>query len=220
MSVERPTCGTSTISDALDRLGIVGQMNGVKPVGPTHDLWGPAFTIRMTPAASPPGSVGDYIDDVAPDAVVLIANDGRLDVTVWGDILTETASARGVGGTVIDGVCRDSSVLETVRYPLFSKGVHMRTGKDRVQLESVGDTVSMAGVRVGAGDMVYGDRDGVVTFPVARLGEVLDVAAEIDATEAAIRDAVRSGMSLRAARQEFGYHALQTRRDETPGTGS
>jgi 4-hydroxy-4-methyl-2-oxoglutarate aldolase len=33
------------------------------------------------------GSVGDYIDDVEPTSVVTIDNGGRLDATIWGDIL-------------------------------------------------------------------------------------------------------------------------------------
>lgn len=209
----RPRFGASTISDALDRLGIHGQALGLRPIGPNRELWGPAFTIRMAPAASPAGSVGDYIDDVGTGTVVVIDNDGRLDATVWGDILTVVAARKGLAGTVIDGVCRDSAILDDVDYAIFARGAHMRTGKDRVQLESVGDTVQVGGVRVGPGDYLFGDADGVVVIPRDRLDEVLLIAADIERAEDAIRNAVETGQSLVDARRRYGYHGLQTRSD-------
>jgi len=203
--------GTSALSDALDRLGLGGQTLGLRPAGSATRIWGPAFTVRMAPAANPPGSVGDYIDDVPPGAVVVIDNAGRLDATVWGDILTTTAGLRGVGGTVINGVCRDSWVLTEQEYPLFSLGVHMHTGKDRVQMEAVQQPVSLPGARVEPGDLVVGDRDGVLVLPAAHAEQVVATAQRIEDVEDAIRAAVRAGGSLREARARHGYHALQTR---------
>ena len=54
---------TATISDALDRLGIVGQMYRIKPRDLSFRMAGRAFTILYGPAGNPPGTVGDYIDD-------------------------------------------------------------------------------------------------------------------------------------------------------------
>jgi regulator of RNase E activity RraA len=209
--------GTSALSDALDRLGLGGQTLGLRPAGSAARIWGPAFTVRMAPAGRPPASVGDYIDDVPNGAVVVIDNHGRLDATVWGDILTTTAGLRGVGGTVINGVCRDSWVLSEQEYPLFSLGVHMHTGKDRVQMEAAQEPVSLGGVRVEPGDLIVGDRDGVLVIPAAEADRVVTTAQEIEAVEDAIREAVRSGSSLREARARHGYHALQSR---TPTTAS
>jgi 4-hydroxy-4-methyl-2-oxoglutarate aldolase len=209
--------GTSTVSDAMDRLGVTGQPVGLRPAGPANRVWGPAYTVRMAPAGTPPGTVGDFIDDVPAGSVVVIDNHGRLDATVWGDLLTTTACLRGVNGTVINGVCRDSWVLTERNYPMFTLAVHMRTGKDRVQLEAVQQTVSLAGVRVEPADLVIGDPDGVVVVPAARVADVLAVAAEISATEEAIRAEVLAGSSLRTARIRHSYHALQTRRPS--GTG-
>ena len=41
--------GTSTLSDALDRLGISGQALGIMPVARNMRFAGRAFTIRMVP---------------------------------------------------------------------------------------------------------------------------------------------------------------------------
>ena len=57
---------TTSLSDAMDRLGIPGQCLGIKPLSPNFRLAGRAFTILYGPAGMPAGTVGDYIDDVAP----------------------------------------------------------------------------------------------------------------------------------------------------------
>lgn len=206
--------GVSVLSDALDRLGIAGQVEGVHAIGPATALCGRAFTIRMTPAEVRPGSVGDYIDDVEPGSIVVIDNAGRTDTTVWGGLLTFTAHARGIGGTVIHGVCRDSEELQTVPYPLFARGTHMRTGKDRVQAQEYNVPVSVGTARVAAGDWVVADRDGVVVIPAAQADRVVEAATQIEQAEASIRTAVAAGKRLDQARKEFGYHALQTKTTE------
>lgn len=203
--------GTSALSDALDKLGIDGQVLGVMPVVRTMRFAGRAFTIRMLPVGESGGSVGDYIDEVAPGQVVVIANDGRLDATVWGDILTAVASAKGIAGTVIDGVCRDSDRCVELAYPVFARGNTMRTGKDRVTADAYNVTVRLNTVRVAPGDWLAGDADGVVAIPADRASEVLEIAEEIERVEALIRTAVASGKRLDEARRDLGYHALQTR---------
>ena len=203
--------GTSALSDALDKLGIDGQILGVMPVVRTMRFAGRAFTIRMLPVGQSGGAVGDYIDEVQPGQVVVIANDGRMDATVWGDILTAVASAKGIAGTVIDGVCRDSDRCVELAYPVFARGNTMRTGKDRVTADAYNVPVRLNTVRVAPGDWLIGDADGVVAIPNDRGGEVLAVAEEIERVEALIRTAVRGGKRLDTARAELGYHALQTR---------
>ena len=211
MSAALGDYGVSVLSDALDRLGIAGQAEGVHAIGPTTTLCGPAFTIRMAPVEEKPRSVGDYIDDVPPGSVVVIDNAGRTDTTVWGGLLTFTANMRGIAGTVIHGVCRDSEELQTVPYALFARDAHMRTGKDRVQAEEYNVPVSVGTARVAPGDWVVGDRDGVVVIPAAAVDRVLEAAKQIEAAEASIRAAVAAGKRLDEARRDFGYHALQTK---------
>ena len=76
----------------MDRLGLSGQALGIKPVDRNFMLCGPAFTVHNIPCDIAGGSVGDYIDDVPEGNVVVIDNAGRLDCTVWGDILTVMGS--------------------------------------------------------------------------------------------------------------------------------
>jgi 4-hydroxy-4-methyl-2-oxoglutarate aldolase len=202
---------TTALSDAMDRLGIGGQCLGIKPLHSGFRLAGRAFTILYGPAGMPAGTVGDYIDDVEPGAVVVLDNGGREDATVWGDILTMVAHARGVAGTVIDGACRDIALALEAGYPIFSRSYSMRTGKDRVQVEAMSCPVNIGQARVEPGDLLRGDADGVVALPRAHESAILAAAEEIDAVEEQIRAAVHSGLSLRQARAQHGYHRLQAR---------
>lgn len=202
---------TATLSDAMDRLGIIGQCARIGPRDPGFRMAGRAFTVLYGPAASPPGTVGDFIDDVPEGGVVAIDNRGRTDVTVWGDIMTELAHQKKLAGTVINGINRDVALCRELGYPVFSIDNWMRTGKDRVQVEAVGGTIDLGGVRVSAGDILRGDADGVVAIPREHEDRILDAADSIHAAEENIRDAIRSGLSLQEARAKFRYHQLQTR---------
>jgi 4-hydroxy-4-methyl-2-oxoglutarate aldolase len=202
---------TATLSDALDRLGLVGQCYKIKPRDVRFNMAGRAFTILYGPAGSPAGTVGDFIDDVAPGSVIVLDNGGREDATVWGDILTEIAHRRGIAGTVIDGVNRDVHLCLSLGYPVFSKDNWMRTGKDRVQVEGVNVPVNIGNARVAPGDLLRGDGDGVVVLPQAHEARILEIAEEILVAEDAIRAACRSGMRLDEARRQHRYHQLQTR---------
>jgi 4-hydroxy-4-methyl-2-oxoglutarate aldolase len=198
------------ISDALDAMGLPGSAHGLAGVTGAQRIFGPAYTVRFAPVdILKPGTVGDFIDEVAPGHVIVLDNGGRTDCTVWGGILSRIARARGVAGTVINGVCRDSAEAVECDYAIYSRGVFMRTGKDRVQVEAIGAGVSLGDVRVNPGDFVSGDRDGIVVIPAARAREVLDRAVAIREAENAIVALTQSGKTLAQARQELGYHALQ-----------
>jgi 4-hydroxy-4-methyl-2-oxoglutarate aldolase len=200
------------LSDALDRLGIAGQCARIMPLDRSFRLVGQAWTVRYGPVGQDPGTVGDYIDDLGPGQVVVLDNAGRLDATVWGDLLTVTASRRRVAGTVIDGICRDIDRSVELSYPLFARGNWMRTGKDRVRVEGVGEPVSIGGVRVEPGDYLRGDGDGLVAISQARIAEVVAAATEIRDKEDHIRAGLGRGEPLRKARAAVGYHNLQTRK--------
>ena len=202
------------LSDALDRLGIAGQLAGIMPLDRGFQLVGEAWTVRYGPVGIDGGTVGDYIDDVASGQVVVLDNAGRCDATVWGDLLTSTAHRRGVAGVVIDGVSRDLGRAIEIGFPIFSKGTWMRTGKDRVRVEAVQQPVVLGGVRVMPGDWLRGDGDGVVVLPAVRIGDVIAAARDVRGAEDKIRAAIEGGTPLRQARADLAYHSLQTRRAE------
>ncbi|MBY4954549.1 RraA family protein [Pantoea sp. DY-17] len=201
---------TAGVSDALDKLGLSGQCFDVMPLDNYRQaVVGFAYTVRYEPASNPPGTVGDFIDDVPAGYMVVIDNNGRTDCTVWGDIMTQVAGSKGIAGTVIDGVCRDVHKALGDGYPIFSKGRFMRTGKDRVQVNAINQPVSIGTARVEPNDIVVADASGVVIVPRDRAEEVAGVAHEIEKIESAIRHALVEDKSLRQAREELGYHLLQ-----------
>lgn len=202
---------STTVSDALDKLGIAGQCLGIKPLDPSFRVAGPAFTIHYVPCGIHGGTVGDYIDDLPEGTVMALDNQQRMDATVWGDILTTVASRKRLGGTVIDGVCRDAPRSIELKYPIFARSSYMRTGKDRVAVDAVQASISIGGVRVDAGDFMLGDWDGVVVVPKERIEQVAEVASQIEQAEDRIRAAVERGERLDEARKNQSYHSLQTR---------
>jgi len=211
-NVERASkLDTATLSDALDRHGLNGQCYKIKPRSSDFRMTGRAWTLKYGPAGTPPGTVGDYIDDVAPGSVIVLDNGGRDNVTVWGDILTEVAHSKGIAGTVIDGINRDVALSLQLGYPVYSRESWMRTGKDRVQVEATNVNVNIGDARVQPGDIVRGDADGVIVIPKQHEAKVLDTAEEVERAEDAIREAVRGGMRLDEARKHHRYHQLQTR---------
>ncbi len=197
-----------SISDAMDKLRLFGALYHIKAVVPDTYVCGQAFTVHYVPNGTVKGTVGDFIDDILPGEVAVIDNNGRDDCTVWGDIMSIYASQHGIAGTVIDGVCRDINVIRKLKYPIYTKGTYMVTGKDRVHVDKVGGTVSIAGIQVNPGDLVCGDNTGVVIVPFEHCEEVLAVAKSIEKTEQQILNKVRAGMKLKDARKETGYHTL------------
>lgn len=203
---------TASVSDAIDRLGETPcGLLGVRPVVPGKPICGRAFTVHYIPCGVQKGTVGDFLDDVKKGQVIVIDNGGRNYCTVWGDIMTITAKEKGIEGTVIDGVCRDMPGIERVGYAIYTKGMYMVTGKDRVEVDAVNQPVAVSGVQVKPGDLILGDDSGVVVIPQEIEEIVLKIAEEIEGKEQAIIAEVMSGSTLKAARDKLNYHHLQTK---------
>ena len=205
---------STSISDAMDKLGIPAGLYGIKPVTPGVLMCGQAFTVRYVPCGEVKGTVGDFLDDVEPGQVCVLDNGGRDYCTVWGDIMAMTASLKGIAGTLIYGVCRDVKDVRNIKYPIFSNGYYMVTGKDRVEVAAVNEPVTVAGIKVCPGDLVFGDETGALVVPFDRVEEVLKIAQNIEEKEDVIRSYVKEGMSLREARVQTGYHHLQTKEEQ------
>jgi regulator of RNase E activity RraA len=164
-----------------------------------------ATRLPPSPAATSPSAV--WISNAAHATI------GSIDCTVWGGILSRLASKRGIAGTIVNGVCRDTIEADETGYPLYARGRFMRTGKDRVQMQAAGVPISVGGVRVEPGDIVVADQDGVVVVPAARAAEVFERALRLREAEQRIEEATASGVSLTEARRRDNYHTLQRAAD-------
>ena len=90
----------------------------------------------------------------------------------------------------------------------------MVTGKDRVEVAAINEPVTVAGIKVCPGDLIFGDDTGALIVPFDKVEKVLEIAKEIERKEDIIRMHVQSGLSLREARAQTGYHHLQTKEAE------
>ena len=174
---------TPLISDALEELGIPGCLLGINAVLPDTVICGEAFTVHYVPCGLDKPSVGTYFDEVKEKQVIVIDNAGRTDCAIWGDITTCVSKKRGIEGTVIDGACRDIKAIRDYGYPVFSKGKCMVSGKRYVQVSQTNVPISVAGMRVCPGDLIFGDETGVITIPAQKAEEVLKKAEQIKQTE-------------------------------------
>lgn len=175
---------TPLISDAMDVLSIPGCLLGIDSILPDTVICGEAFTVHYVPCGLDAPSVGTYFNEVAEGQIIVIDNAGRLDCAVWGDITTRVSKKRRIAGTVIDGACRDIRAIREDSYPVFARGKCMVSGRSLVQVSQTNVPISVAGMRVCPGDLIFGDETGVICIPASKVPEVLDKAEEIQKQEA------------------------------------
>ncbi|CRK57284.1 Demethylmenaquinone methyltransferase [Alloactinosynnema sp. L-07] len=205
--------GTGPVSDALDLAGINGGLVELARVSGAGTVVGPAFTVSFEPVE--PGTnapAADFIDDVPEGAVVVIANGGRVDCTVWGDILAGVAVSRGVAGTVIDGACRDVDDIRALGYSLWSRGCFMKSGKNRARFVAAQVPINVSGALVHPGDLVCADGAGALVVPVATAERAAEDVLRIAEMEAAVRADLDQCVPLRTARARRGYNLAGLRR--------
>ncbi len=131
--------------------------------------------------------------DCRPGDVLVVATGGHVGAAVTGDLLIGVAQNRGAAGFVTDGLVRDLDDLETIGLPVYAMGVTPNSPQRRGP-GSVGLPVVCGGVLVATGDVVVGDRDGVVIVPRARLSATLDSLEHVKAMEAVTLERVRGGL--------------------------
>lgn len=200
---------TPSIADALDSIAIHGALLGIQSRLPgQRTVAGQAFTVSYRPFVRNSDefhNAGNYIDRVSAGEMIIIDNEGRGDCTVWGDILTEMALSKHIGGTVIHGAARDLGEVQRLHYPLFSTAIHMVSGKNRVKVTATQTPLQIGDVTVKPGDWIIADSSGVIAIPLNHIDDVLSRAERISNTEQCIRSAIRTGMNLEDARAHYGY---------------
>jgi 4-hydroxy-4-methyl-2-oxoglutarate aldolase len=131
--------------------------------------------------------------DCRPGDVLVVATGGHAGAAVTGDLLIGVARNRGAAGFVTDGLVRDLDDLEAVGLPVYAMGVSPNSPQRRGP-GTVGLPIVCGGVAVASGDVVIGDRDGVVVIPRARILATLESLELVKASEAATLERVRAGL--------------------------
>lgn len=179
---------TASLHEAQDRTGSLPA--AIKPVGASMRIAGPAFTL-----VCPPGhnlNIHRAIVLAPPGSILVVAADGVAEYGYWGEILSQAAVARGLGGLLIDGGVRDADPIERIGFPVFSRGLCIR-GTGKAEGGSIGQPLQIGGVAIRPGDFVVGDRDGVVVLSGDRAGDVIAHAEAREAKEALILERLKAG---------------------------
>jgi 4-hydroxy-4-methyl-2-oxoglutarate aldolase len=182
--------GTATLHEAAGRIGALPSI--IRPIVPTFRLCGPAFTVH-----------GRGYDNLWIHRAVYAANRGdilvvatglALEAGYWGEILNEAAIARHLGGVVLEGGARDSSVLALQSFPVFSVGLCIAgTGKDFGATGWLNAPIQLGQVVIQPGDLVAGDNDGVVVIPKEQVDETLRLSAHREADETRKIERIKAG---------------------------
>jgi 4-hydroxy-4-methyl-2-oxoglutarate aldolase len=207
------TLTTAHVADACIRAGVPVRCGpaGLRAVEPGSRLAG-----RVAPARHA-GSVDVFLEAfelAAPGDVLVVDNGGRLDESCVGDLVVLEAQLAGLGGVVIWGLHRDTADIRAIGLPVVSLG-SLPTGPQRLDARAP-DALTAATVgdwRVGPGDVVLGDDDGVLFVPSARTAELFALAEGIRDTERAQAHRIHAGVALR---RQLGFDAYLAERARTP----
>ena len=181
---------SATVHEAAGRVGALPP--AIKPMHPSMKLCGPAVTVHS------PGGDNLWIHRALyvakpGDVLVVYANEVH-DYGYWGEIMSTAAQVRGLGGLVIAGGVRDIDLLERIGFPVFATGLCIRgTGKDHLARGWVNHPVLLGDITVHAGDLVLGDRDGVVVIGRERAAGVVQAAEQREAKEADVLKRIAAG---------------------------
>ena len=140
--------------------------------------------------------------------IIIIDNGGRLDTSCWGGILANSAKVRGVGAVIVDGAARDLDDCIEIDFPVYARDTVVWTARGRIMEQSTNEMISFGGVQVHPGDVVMGDRSGVVIVPWSRVDEVLTKAEELCEREEAMVREILSGGDVLAVDSKFGYEKM------------
>lgn len=200
---------TPVVGDILDQVGRYRQFlpPQIRPLEPSMIVVGRAMPVVIGDVhgaqRKPFGRLTEALDQLQPQEVFLAAT-GRAQCAAWGEILTATARTRGAAGAVVDAYHRDTPKVLAQEWPVFSRGAYAQDAGVRAAVTDYRLPVQIGQVSVTPGDLVIGDRDGVVVVPHEVEDEVLERALRKATTESLVRRAIESGMTSTDALATYG----------------
>ncbi len=152
---------------------------------------GYAVTARMR-TSEPPMSGGAYPDRTdwwsylltipAPRVVVLEDLDRRPGLgSCAGDVHAHIFKALGCAGLVTSGAVRDLQAVESYGFPFFARNVAV--SRVYYHMLDFGVPVEVGGLKVRPGDLLHGDRHGVISIPDSVARDIASAAARVAALE-------------------------------------
>ena len=165
---------TSLISDAYgDRLlGTVG----LSSFNTGHvQVVGKALTVKV--AAGDNLFVHKALDLAAPNDILVIDGGGDISRALVGELLATRARGLGALAFVVDGAIRDVDFFINNEFLCWARGVCLR-GPYKNGPGQINAPVVVGGMLVNPGDIICGDRDGLIAIPPHLAEQVAQAANE------------------------------------------
>jgi regulator of RNase E activity RraA len=209
---------TAVVGDVLDVMGLRRQFlpAGIGPLRPDMKVAGRAMPVLEADifsdgtaasagplARKPFGLMLEALDDLAPNEVY-IASGAAFRYALWGGLMSTRARHLQAAGAVLNGYVRDASEIERLDFPTFCRGVYAQDQGVRGKVIDFRSAIEVEGVRIEPGDLVFGDREGVLIIPKVAEQEAVARALEKAHTEDRVAVAIRGGMSACEALATFG----------------
>ncbi|MCZ8376924.1 MAG: ribonuclease activity regulator RraA [Beijerinckiaceae bacterium] len=199
---------TATLCTALFKRGLRNQfLQDVRPLNPNlPNMVGEAFTLRYIPAREDLNPITVFqdrahpqrkaVEECPPGAVLVM--DSRKDprAASAGSILVTRLMMRGVAGVVTDGGFRDSPEIAEMPFPAYHNRPSAPTNLTLHQALDINVPIGCGDVPVWPGDVVVGDREGVIVIPAGIAAEIADEAVEMTAFEDFVLEKVQGGRSI------------------------
>jgi 4-hydroxy-4-methyl-2-oxoglutarate aldolase len=200
---------TAVVGDVLDHMGYRVHFlpPAIRPLRSDMVVVG-----RAAPAivGDAPGTIEDRFGKLleALDALgeddVYITNGGQTPYSLWGELMSTRAQRLKAAGAVMNGYCRDEAGILELGFPTFCWGSYALDLSFRGKVLDYGVPTKVGDVPVAPGDVVFGDRDGVLVVPARLAEETFERALEKVRGENLVREAFRQGMSAVDAFSKFG----------------
>ncbi len=202
------TVSTPTVATALFKRGFrVQAIQDVHPLSPNQPtLVGEAFTLRYMPAREDLNKLDVFrdrrhpprkaIEDFPPGAVMVM--DGRKDARAAsaGAILVTRLMKRGVAGVVTDGGFRDSAEIAALGFAAYHHRPSAPTNLTLHQAIDINVPIGCGDAPVFPGDVILGDKDGVIVIPAHLADEIAAEAFEMTAYEDFVAERVHAGQGI------------------------
>ena len=163
----------------------------IKPMFDFPSIAGPAVTVQTVPD----DNLAPYLamDVLQAGDVLVITNGGWTGSSVVGDLIAGMFKNIGVAAIVTDGAVRDVAGLEQVGVPVFARGLTANSPQKNGP-GSVGLEVSIGGAVIRSGDLIVGDRDGVVVLPQEKMPPALEGLRAVCEKERKIEALIAEGL--------------------------
>ena len=191
---------TCALSDALDKLGLGGQVTGLRRESGAGRVAGVAVTVKLGTGAPPPGPVSHLgtraIEAADGNSIIVVEQRTGVDAGCWGGLLTRGALHAGVRAVVADGPVRDIDEARDLDFPIFTNRLTCLTARGRVVEKATNVAVRIGDATVEPGDFIVADGSAVIVIRSEHVERVLAAGEAIIAREALMIAEIAKGSAL------------------------